>query len=196
LQEAYGKHRAVFRNYYYRPLLQTSEYIPVGAPFTSYIINNSSSPLYNAKFVPSSRRGRYCHFKGRLQYLDTSKSSSLPHPERLELFKLFSNGLISTCTLQEYEAFPLGQPVDTAAVYSSNMQELADTAIALCPGGNNPETFRLHEALAMGAIPVLVRTELIDKDFLQGKLLIYYLLFSQCIAWSASFFYNLLYFIR
>ena len=46
-------------------------------------------------------------------------------------------------------------------------QALEDTAFALCPRGNNVETFRFYEAMETGAIPILVRSENREDDFLQ-----------------------------
>ena len=41
--------------------------------------------------------------------------------------------------------------------YHEYLSHLAGTVFALCPPGNNPETFRIYEALESGAVPVLVR---------------------------------------
>lgn len=49
---------------------------------------------------------------------------------------------------------------------AEHVLDLADTVFALCPRGNNPETFRFYEALEAGAIPVLVGTEE-ENNFLE-----------------------------
>eukprot|EP01033_Poteriospumella_lacustris_P004271 gene4269-3050_t len=45
--------------------------------------------------------------------------------------------------------------------------ELTNTIFVLCPSGNNPETFRLFEALETGAIPVMLRVRDDNTNFLQ-----------------------------
>ena len=48
--------------------------------------------------------------------------------------------------------------------YTTYLHALSNTVFALCPPGNNPETFRIYEALERGAIPILVQAEA-EKDF-------------------------------
>lgn len=75
--------------------------------------------------------------------------------ERDELLQLNKEGLILPCTFF----------TDTIS-YDDYMTALVNTVFVLCPSGNNPETFRLYEALEVGGIPLFVRPRL-DKDFLQ-----------------------------
>ena len=50
---------------------------------------------------------------------------------------------------------------------AEHLTALENTVFALCPRGNNVETFRFYEALETAAIPILTRVD-IQEDFLQG----------------------------
>lgn len=178
LQESYDRFPIVLRNYYYKPLALHSLYVPVGSPFASYSFYNSSSPWQTAKYSkPASKRSQFCHFKGRLFYNATEGDHPsfqlLPHPEREELFQQQTiHHKLSQCHLQAFEAFPVGSGTagKTIAIYEAFLSELLETVFALCPGGNNPETFRLYEALDTGAIPIMIRPTHPDQNFLNDEL--------------------------
>ena len=52
---------------------------------------------------------------------------------------------------------------------ANHLDMLLETVFALCPRGNNFETFRFYEALESGAIPVVVKGSSLEYDFLEGK---------------------------
>lgn len=68
LISSYTMHPFVIRNYFYKPLVKSSFYLPVGPTYYGYVIANRSSALYNSHLKPSSQRGIYCYFKGRTNY--------------------------------------------------------------------------------------------------------------------------------
>jgi len=54
--------------------------------------------------------------------------------------------------------------------YISYLHTLSNVIFALCPAGNNPETFRIYEAMERGAIPVLIRSAEVDIDFIGSEM--------------------------
>jgi hypothetical protein len=68
LINSYSKHSLVIRNYYYKPLLKNSYYLPVFAPIYGYMIGNKSSTVFSAHKTLPSKRTNFCHFEGRLEY--------------------------------------------------------------------------------------------------------------------------------
>lgn len=178
LQQSYDRFPLVLRNYYYEPLTGHSMYVPVGSPFASYSFYNSSSPWQTAKYSkPASQRSKFCHFKGRAFYNATEGDHPsyqlLPHPEREELLQQQTiHHKLLQCHLQAFEAFPMGTSTQgkTIAIYEAYLSELIETVFALCPGGNNHETFRLYEALDTGAIPIIVRPTNPEQNFLNDEI--------------------------
>jgi len=62
------------------------------------------------------------------------------------------------------------EPATRPLPRASYLAGLRSSTFALCPQGNNPETFRHWEALALGAIPVSVKPQTAadrDRSFLQ-----------------------------
>lgn len=177
LNHVYSSYSLVLRNYYYEDLKDSCVYVPVGAPYYSYIINNATSTVN--RFKAASQRRFMCYFRGRVNYQAVNQinsqgqavfSESAAQSERAYLFKMQMENRLPNCTFHESYIVSTGEiDMDTVEFYERYMSELSETSFALCPGGNNPETFRLHEALEMGAIPVLVRTPFIERDFLQRK---------------------------
>ena len=51
---------------------------------------------------------------------------------------------------------------------ANHLDVLLETVFALCPRGNNLETFRFYEALESGSIPIIVKGSSSDYDFLEG----------------------------
>eukprot|EP01035_Chromulina_nebulosa_P020559 gene20559-26664_t len=49
--------------------------------------------------------------------------------------------------------------VDTSISYEDYIHLLSNTVFVPCPSGRNPETFRIYEALEVGAIPLIVKPE-------------------------------------
>lgn len=148
LQHGYKTSRLVFRQYYFKPLEGYSEYLPVGAPLLSYSFRNESSPWFDVrKRKPLKDRKLFCHFRGRLFYNETSEAegtteTQVLHEERSTLYRLKNKeGRLVHCDISERRHRP-NAGEDFAEKY---LEELSDAIFALCPGGNNPETFRLHE---------------------------------------------------
>lgn len=163
LQEGYKQQKMVFRNYYYDRLNDVSIYTPVGPSMYGNILANMSSPIN--LWIPASKRKYLCQFKGRRNYV-----YSLAHEhayEREQLFGLAERGETGGCEINlinfasentlEYQS-------DTN--YENYIHNLSNTAYVPCPSGNNPETFRLYEALEVGAIPLFIQP-VWDKNFLR-----------------------------
>jgi len=60
--------------------------------------------------------------------------------------------------------------VSESETYISYLHTLSNVIFALCPAGNNPETFRIYEAMERGAIPILIRPAEIDIDFIRSEM--------------------------
>jgi hypothetical protein len=71
-----------------------------------------------------------------------------------------SMGILS-CDLEIYHE---DKPAYGTEQYLHYLEKLSNTVFALCPPGNNPETFRIYEALESGAIPIIIRPSK-DIDF-------------------------------
>ncbi len=155
LAASYNLHPLVLRNYYFESLTPHSYYIPAGIPTYSHLIGGVYRDNY---LIPASKRGTFCHFRGRLDYflratdgveypLRDVVAEELKEPhvaERRELLRLAAAGRAGGCIAEEYDArsLPNASMEDKYVAYVAKM---ADTAFALCPSGNNPETFRLYE---------------------------------------------------
>lgn len=144
LQAAYSIQKLVIRHYYFEPLLSTSLYLPIGASFRTKTFMNETSPWYNArKQFPLESRKIYCFFKGRLSYNSTFDIDI--NDERRSIFRMkFDQHRLEKCSislLTETEAMNFS-PLDGIDNF---LQTLVNSVFALCPGGNNPETFRLFE---------------------------------------------------
>merc|ERR1712187_449014 len=73
--------------------------------------------------------------------------------DREQLFKEMSGSLKLMCPL-----YPSNMPPDTYEAL------LLDSVFSLCPAGGSPETFRLWESIAMGAIVVTTKQQFIEID--------------------------------
>lgn len=141
--EAYRAHPAVFRNYYFDPLVEVSEYFPVGTSFYGYVIGNTSSTIYNSRTTRASKRKHFCYFTGRLLY--PHRISHEHAREREQLWRLYMQGPEADshgCTLATSDRMDLDFHTLT---YEEYAEVMVDTVFALCPAGNNPETFRHYE---------------------------------------------------
>lgn len=143
LSNAYKKLKLVFRHYYYKPLADSSIYIPVGAPGRSRTFLNQSYVWYDARHkYPLERREMMCFFRGRLVY-----NSSLvldTNDERQHLMHLkHREGKLSKCLIEQVShSFTMRREDDQVDEF---LGELTNSIFVLCPSGNNPETFRLFE---------------------------------------------------
>jgi hypothetical protein len=177
----YQTQRVVFRNYFYEPIAADTVYFPTGVPFYGYVFGNASSPLAGNFTAPASSRRHLCHFTGRVSYPRGVLHGQAG--ERKELVDLAARGALAPCTLDVVpdedagsaltteENAPMFISMDNDQVmeyhkhtYEEYVALLADTALVLCPAGNNPETFRHYEALEAGAVPLFVRPPP-DKDY-------------------------------
>lgn len=144
LQNAYSSQKLVIRNYYYEPLLGSSLYLPVGVPFRSRTFLNESSRWYRARHKHSlESRNRFCFFKGRLRY-NSSVDTKL-NDERQSIFSLkLQQNKLQMCTV---EVLTERETMSMTAFEAIDqfLEIMVDTVFALCPGGNNPETFRMFE---------------------------------------------------
>ena len=163
LKESYRKQKLVIRNYFYELLIDSSFYFPVGPSMYGTVLANSSSQIDFQ--TPASQRKHLCQFKGRQTY-----EYALAHEhawERDELFRLAQRGEVGECVVVPIDVFTLREGnYQLESNYTRYIQDLANTAYIPCPAGNNPETFRLYEALEVGAIPLFIQP-VWDKNFLR-----------------------------
>jgi len=165
LTSLYAQFPLVLRNYYYAPLVGTSYYLPVSAPFEGYVVQNASSGVFLASQTSrASQRGHRCYFKGRIDYAKYSPEVSrdqLPellesdefYPqaiERREIIRLSKLNALGGCEaissdMSTQEVYDGGAAGRFQASYREYTTVLADTAFVLCPSGNSAETFRHTE---------------------------------------------------
>ena len=155
VKEAYMKNNYVFRNYYYQYFDDLTFYFPVGPSKFGFHIQNPNSIISKNVILKASERENYCIFIGRLGY-EYKQSHSQSHEREY----LVSND-ISPCTAI------IKQPNEKME-YFFYIELLSKSTFILCPAGNNPETFRLYEALEVGAIPLFVRPSM-EISYLQYK---------------------------
>eukprot|EP01040_Poterioochromonas_malhamensis_P005359 gene5359-5746_t len=172
LQTAYSKLLVVIRNYYYAPLTPFSQYLPINAPYYSFLLNNQSSPLRPYLRIPASQRRFKCVFRGRTNYSSRYYENTDITSERQRniLAELANTNQLDECQFSEMNVARPGQRVSMVPVYVEYMTLIVQAAFVLCPAGNNPETFRLREALEVGAIPIIIRSDDNNQDFLQDEL--------------------------
>lgn len=150
LIHVYSKYDLALRNYYYEPLLEDTIYVPVGAPHYGFLLGKDSySNLSDSIAIPSSQRTKICYFRGRTDYdHGSSRGVKLDTEEhvldRQELLVLFKKGLLPDCEIEEYN--PVVENIRTGREeYEAYINRMITVRFALCPMGNNPETFRLYE---------------------------------------------------
>ena len=105
----YNEFDLVLRNYYYTPLLEHSFYLPVGPTLFGYAIGNTSSPVFTAGLRPSSQRGIFCKFRGRIKYeyvlFNKNNSNAQSYgaddhvKDRLLLIELSAAGRLGGCVV-------------------------------------------------------------------------------------------------
>lgn len=162
LIHSYKMHPLVLRNYFYEPLLSSSEYVPLGAPYYSVLLGTPASEYFNARLKPASQRAVKCHFAGRLQYFTTLLDKSIievstdePHiQQRRQLLNLSAEGRLGGCIAESTDG--LQSEMGGEAYYRFYIQKMAETGFAICPAGNNPETFRLYEVRVCMSMPVWI----------------------------------------
>lgn len=147
LQTAYSKLLVVIRNYYYAPLTPFSQYLPINAPYYSFLLNNQSSPLRPYLRIPASQRRFKCVFRGRTNYSSRYYENTDITSERQRniLAELANTNQLDECQFSEMNVARPGQRVSMVPVYVEYLTLIVQAAFVLCPAGNNPETFRLRE---------------------------------------------------
>lgn len=190
LMEAYSHFPHMFRQYYYTALLTTSQYIPMGPPYYGHLLNNPTHIHYPLLISLTSQlasiRSTLCLFRGRWKYAtkydtnteDGNKGDDKEYNvnDRSMLFALYNQGLLNDCVFEEAAVLP-GEYANMVASYEDYIIQIAQAAFILCPLGNNPETFRLYEALEVQAIPIVMMTTQINSNFLRCKQSIYTILY-------------------
>lgn len=179
LSEYYRGFDLVLRNYYYAPLQGASYYVPLSPPFEGFIISDASNQVFSgAQIRRASQREQLCHFRGRVDYAKYSQETSdgaVPtlvesdemYPqaiERREILRLSREGRLGGCAVSATDdsaasAYASDAPARFLQAYLEHTQTLANTAFALCPAGNNPETFRLIEVNCVCLIYSRVRSQ-------------------------------------
>eukprot|EP01038_Epipyxis_sp_PR26KG_P005020 gene5020-7008_t len=182
LIKEYQSYPLILRNYYYSPLHSPSGgrslYVPVFVPHFGNIIGNSSSSIFARKSIKSSERNSYCYFKGRIDYsssnitVEDKRNNLFPEIERKELLKLLQHSKSGKKCIVTPLNIDTVNPKSFAMIYTDYMEQLVETIFALCPGGNNRETFRHYEALELGAIPIMIQPQNLpsESDFLNHEL--------------------------
>jgi hypothetical protein len=171
LLDEYSHYDLVFRNYYYSPMIESTSpsnmfdsssssnshtnrviYLPVGVPYYRFILGYSQQLDGGFNSVKAdmrllaSQRPLHCFFRGRVDYDFGTRAASLLQEEhaiaRRELSRLHGAGQLDACLVEIHN--PLNNK-DGRKQYEDYIAVMAKTKYALCPLGNNPETFRLHE---------------------------------------------------
>jgi hypothetical protein len=94
-----------------------------------------------------------CFFSGRFTYL----TSGVHDIERKEIAQLIFNDAFPCKVAASYKEHQYR--------YHDYIELMKEVQFAPCPAGGSAETYRLYEALEVGAIPILVRQSP-DRDFL------------------------------
>lgn len=156
LYDAYRKYDLVVKQYYYEPLHRnkTSIHLPLGAK-EFHLIQRLRSI---SGIKPINERKQLCHFSGRFTYeFDLDE-----HAERKEISDLVSKSLFP-CIVYKSKNETIAAP---QLPHYDYLNLVLDTIFMPCPAGSAVETFRLYEALELGAIPLLVKQKNKNLDFL------------------------------
>lgn len=177
LKEFYGAFDMVLRNYYYEPLISTTvHYFPVGPSKYGNLVGNTSegNPFERKRLLSASHRDNFCSFIGRIKYFESIEHRNYFERELLqEMFLKNHTGISAYCELTTISSDPSSSydhEFHQKYSYHEYVSRMADTAFVLSPSGNNPETFRLYEALELGAVPIMARLLDADKNFLSHRL--------------------------
>jgi len=121
----------VMHNYFGSPeYASRTIWLPLG--YTNWI-----QPASPSHIVPASRRRWLCGFRGTFHLIER------------KLMRLdFENETDLNCIVEE---------TVQGADRLQYREDLLATAVALCPRGGGPDTFRLYEALDAGAIPIVMK---------------------------------------
>ena len=126
------------------------------------------------KYKVASQRGLFCYFSGRFQY-PHSASGFVAEAERRKMLEVStklippSSEISISGTTDEISEEYLCTVHERNLTTANHLNMLLDSVFALCPRGNNLETFRFYEALESGAIPIFVKGSSVDYDFIEGK---------------------------
>eukprot|EP00597_Dinobryon_sp_UTEXLB2267_P002449 CAMPEP_0170081180 /NCGR_PEP_ID=MMETSP0019_2-20121128/17124_1 /TAXON_ID=98059 /ORGANISM="Dinobryon sp., Strain UTEXLB2267" /LENGTH=326 /DNA_ID=CAMNT_0010295505 /DNA_START=388 /DNA_END=1368 /DNA_ORIENTATION=- len=154
LQQIYEQFNLVVRNYYFEPYASKSIYMPLGPSY--YHILKALDTHSSHVIKLASNRHRRCFFMGRNQY-----HHSGAHQRERSAIALLSYQNRFPC---DYEYFAVD-----GLQYITYQERLRDAVFAPCPAGNSYETYRLYEALEVGAIPVLVKPFDHHSNYLNAK---------------------------
>ncbi len=89
--------------------------------------------------------------------------------DREQLYELHARDQLSECQFSPFNVIKPGERFAMIRPYTQYITLAAQSAFVLCPSGNNPETFRLREALEVGAIPLMIRPKIAHRNFLNRK---------------------------
>jgi len=154
LQKIYEQFNLVVRNYYYEPYSSKSIYLPLGPSY--YHVLKALDVHSSHAIKLTSERQRRCFFMGRSQY----HHSGAHQRERIAIARLYHQNSFP-CDYEYYAVDGLQ--------YITYQQRLRDSVFAPCPAGNSFETYRLYEALEVGAIPVVVKPFDDRSNYLNAK---------------------------
>lgn len=145
----------VLRNIYYSSLISTSIYLPLrsGRTFT-YSSAHKEKGMQSNNVLNISERSILCFFMGSFSYEHLNNTVKNTRLDMLEALHDFPHCLLPTSP-------------DTPRVSQERHSTLvARSQFVLCPAGLNHETGRLHEALELGAIPLFLKVQDPEKNFL------------------------------
>mmetsp|Transcript_21050 Transcript_21050/g.35503 ORF Transcript_21050/g.35503 Transcript_21050/m.35503 type:complete len:484 (+) Transcript_21050:42-1493(+) len=166
--QAYSKTRLVFRTHYYAPFLKLENvhYLALGAGLLETESMALALPPHLRRFPPTdqlrswgppSQREWLCSFAGSMKYKNRGGGVESSRAEMLEVL----TG-VPGCKF-----FPTDDTSRQAPLTQTQYVKLTMGSIfSLCPRGVGPETNRPHQALELGAIPIMVREADSEKDFL------------------------------
>ena len=171
LNDIYSNFDLVFRHYYSKPHSTHSIYLPVGPSVYGWLKMNM---LDRGAYKKASQRSLFCFFSGRFLY-PKSAWGPLAEIERAKMknatdqSNFHSSEISSLGTAENIQTSKLCEVHERKLTTANHLDMLLETVFALCPRGNNLETFRFYEALESGAIPVVVKGSSLEYDFLEGK---------------------------
>jgi hypothetical protein len=131
---------------------------------------SSAAAPPNGSFItvlPSSERRHKCILAARRDTGGHDRRSALEVATALGCYGAVESfrGDVRIAVDGAASSVPPPTPALSPIAYADAMR---NAAFAPCPAGNNPETFRLYEALEAGAIPVLSRGGLTRGDFVSS----------------------------
>mmetsp|Transcript_10879 Transcript_10879/g.16569 ORF Transcript_10879/g.16569 Transcript_10879/m.16569 type:complete len:410 (+) Transcript_10879:126-1355(+) len=162
-REVYSQYTYVFRSFYYAEWYGLSHYVPIGPAFARH----TRYHVQSEGILSADERDYWCLFSGRTKYIYETRHQV----QRLDMIEAMEQQQYSlegnsnrTCRTSTGEQNEFTHTMD----HEEYIRTMGRTVFAPCPAGNNPETFRHYEAMALGAVPLIVRVPFPEEDFMQA----------------------------